>query len=178
MTQLQGQRTPPCGKWAILDIHVHQHSSRVRNCSCLPLGLCPGWIHGTWCTYTNPGVPTPTFVGDSYFVSLETLATPKACGPLLTLFGTHRGAWVGAPAVIVVVRGSIPHWAKKQVMTLNWGGAIATKTSIYDNIGVDQLEIFVYWEQDLTLQKAAGYVYIHSNSVVVLDIHTHYSNTT
>jgi len=28
------------------------------------------------------------------------------------------------------------------------------------------------------LQKAAGYVYIHSNSVVVLDIHTHYSNTT
>ena len=50
----------------------------------------------------------------------------KRCGTLVTLCGTHRGVQVGALAVIVVVHGSLPHWARKWAMTSKWGCAIGT----------------------------------------------------
>ena len=43
------------------------------------------------------------------FASREALGTPKACDLLLILCGTHRDVRVGAPAVIVMVHGSLLH---------------------------------------------------------------------
>ena len=44
-----------------------------------------------------------------FFASLGTLEDWKSSGTFTTLCGTHTGVQVGAPAVIVVVRGSLPH---------------------------------------------------------------------
>ena len=51
-------------------------------------------------------------------VNLGTLDDLNVSGTLMTLCGTHRGVKVGAPAVIVVIHGSLPRLARKQVMTL------------------------------------------------------------
>ena len=53
-----------------------------------------------------------------FSVSLGCLDHLIAGGTLMTLCGTHRGVQVGAPAVIVVVRGSLPHYLKQPVTTL------------------------------------------------------------
>ena len=70
-------------------------------------------------------VPPPTLVQmhlhlweRSFTASLETLTYSMLSGTLMTLCGTHRGVQVGAPAVIVVVHGSLPHYLKQQVTTL------------------------------------------------------------
>ena len=66
-------------------------------------------------TGTAP-VPPPTLVQLHLHLwekmscaSLGTVDHWKFSGTLTTLCGTHRGVQVGAPAVIVVVRGSLPH---------------------------------------------------------------------
>ena len=61
----------------------------------------------------------------SFSASLGTPDHMKPSGTLMTLCGTRRGVQQIAPAVIVVVRGSLPHWARKLAMTLKWGGAQA-----------------------------------------------------
>ena len=45
----------------------------------------------------------------TFFVSLGTLDSWNCSGTLMTLCGTHRGVQKIAPAVIVVVHGSLPH---------------------------------------------------------------------
>ena len=50
--------------------------------------------------------------------TLDDMRDLKTSGTLMTLCGTHRGVQMGAPAVIVVVRGSLPHYLKQPVTTL------------------------------------------------------------
>ena len=70
-------------------------------------------------------VPPPTLVQlhlhlweRIFSVSLGTVEIGNTIGTLMTLCGTHRVVQVGAPAVIVAVRGSLPHYLKQPVMTL------------------------------------------------------------
>ena len=75
---------------------------------------------------TTAPVPPPTLVqlhlhlwARNFSASLRTLEDGRvASGTLMTLCGTHRGVQMGAPAVIVVVHGSLPHYLKQPVMTL------------------------------------------------------------
>ena len=74
-------------------------------------GYSKNYSHGG-----NKGVPPPTLVQlhlhlweRSIFVNLGTVDHLSSSGTLTTLCGTHRGVQVGAPAVIVVVRGSLTH---------------------------------------------------------------------
>ena len=53
----------------------------------------------------------------SIYVNRGTLDHGQPSGTLMTLCGTHRGVQGGAPAVFVVVRGLVVHWAKQPVMT-------------------------------------------------------------
>ena len=61
------------------------------------------------CAPTNQGVAAPQLGGEIIFVSWEMLGHMNTSGTLMTLCGTHKGVQVGAPAVIMVVHGSLPH---------------------------------------------------------------------
>ena len=70
----------------------------------------------TMLTAATAPVPPPTLVQlhlhlweKMFSASLGTVDQLKPSGTLMTLCGTHRGVQVGAPAVIVVVHGSLPH---------------------------------------------------------------------
>ena len=79
----------------------------------LPLCLLP-W---TWCTF---------ICGRELFLQVRNSGSYQNldCSTLMTLCGTHRCVQVGALAVVMVDHGSLPHWTRKWVMTLKWGGGL------------------------------------------------------
>ena len=91
------------------------------------------------CASPYPGPGAPPFMGNSYFCESGIIGTINSdCGSMTTPFGIHRAVKVGALAVLKVVHGSLPHWARKWAMTLKWGCAlvktqITMKTSAWNN---------------------------------------------
>ena len=97
------------------------HGSPRNHIWTFTAGLSKDYNYPSWncpCASPYPGPAAPSFVGENFSVSLGTQEHGTTSGTLMTLCGTHRGVQVGAPAVIVVVRGSLPHYLKQSLTTL------------------------------------------------------------